>query len=112
MGPLSLGQWRAAQEPPRTAVSVATELDVSHSLLSEWEKGTRKPGVELALRVERLTDGAVPIERWGYTRDLLELMRGAVERRDDDAAAELAHGAEAPCVEVVDVASARVKGAA
>ncbi len=83
MGPLSLGQWRAAQTPPRTALSVARELDVSHSLLSEWEKGTRKPGVELALRVEQLTDGAVPIETWGYTRELVELMRGAVERRDD-----------------------------
>ncbi len=83
MGPLSLGQWRVAQTPPRTALSVARELDVSHSLLSEWEKGTRKPGVELALRVEQLTDGAVPIETWGYTRELVELMRGAVGRRDD-----------------------------
>lgn len=86
MDPLSLCQWRAAQSPPRTALSVARDLSVSHSLVAEWEKGTRKPGVELALRLEQLTDGAVPIETWGYTRELVELMRGAVERRDDLAA--------------------------
>jgi hypothetical protein len=40
--------------------------------------------VELALRLEKLTGGAVPIERWGYTRDLVDLMRDAVERRDTD----------------------------
>lgn len=83
---LSLSQWRAAQEPPRTAISIARELSVSHTLISEWERGTRKPGVELALRVEELTGGAVPIETWGYTRELVDLMRGAVERRDDLAA--------------------------
>lgn len=92
---LNLKQWRAAQNPPLTAVAVAKALGgISHSLVLEWEKGTRSPGVELALRVEKLTDGAVPIETWGYSRDLLELMRGAVERRDDSAAAELATGLE------------------
>lgn len=85
--PLKLKQWRAAQNPPATAVAVAKALGgISHSLVLEWEKGTRSPGVELALRVEELTNGAVPIETWGYSRELVELMRGAVERRDDLAA--------------------------
>lgn len=87
MEPVSLKQWRAAQTPPATLVSVAKALDVSHSLVLEWEKGTRSPGVELALRLEKLTSGAVPIESWGYTRDLVDLMRTAVERRDIDLAA-------------------------
>jgi transcriptional regulator with XRE-family HTH domain len=98
MAILTLVQWRAAQVPPRTLTSVARDLDVSHPLISEWEKGTRKPGVELALRLEKLTGGAVPIESWGYTRDLVDLMRTAVERRDG--------------VEVLHDAAAVVPGAA
>ena len=88
MEPVSLKQWRTAQTPPATAVAVAKALGgISHSLVLEWEKGTRSPGVELALRLEKLTGGAVPIESWGYTRDLVDLMRTAVERRDTDLAA-------------------------
>jgi transcriptional regulator with XRE-family HTH domain len=86
MAILTLVQWRAVQVPPRTLTSVARDLDVSHPLVSEWEKGTRKPGVELALRLEKLTGGSVPIESWGYTRDLVDLMRTAVERRDTELA--------------------------
>ena len=99
MEPVSLKQWRTAQNPPATAVSVAKALGgISHSLVLEWEKGTRSPGVELALRLEKLTGGAVPIESWGYTRDLVDLMRTAVERRDG--------------VEVLHDAAAVVPGAA
>lgn len=84
MSTLSLKQWRAAQTPPATLTSVAKSLGISHSLVLEWEKGTRNPGVQLALRLEDLTGGAVPIETWNYTRELVELMRSAVGRRDAD----------------------------
>jgi hypothetical protein len=100
MEPVSLKKWRSAQTPPATATAVAKALGgISHSLVLEWEKGTRSPGVELALRLERHTDGAVPIETWGYTHDLVDLMRTAVERRD---ATELLH----------DASTAGVRGAA
>ena len=79
---MTLQQWRQAQRPPATLTSVAAALDVSHSLIFEWEKGSRRPGIELALRIEEYTGGAVTIETWGYTRSLVELMRAAVERRE------------------------------
>jgi len=95
---VTLQQWREAQTPPATLTSVAKALGVSHSLIFEWEKGSRRPGVELALRIEEHTDGAVPIEAWGYTRELVALMRAAVDRRDPveilhDEAAAPARGA-------------------
>ena len=80
---MTLGQWRAAQSPPATLTAVANALDVSHSLVLEWERGSRRPGIELALKIEAHTGGAVPIETWGYTRALVDLMRAAVSRRDE-----------------------------
>lgn len=79
--PLAL--WRAAQSPPASIVSVARALGASAPLVSEWERGTRRPGVTLALALEEHTAGAVPLETWGYDRDLFDLMRAAVERRGD-----------------------------
>jgi len=44
--------------------SIADSLDISRSYLSLLESGTKRPSLDLAVRIERLTDGAVPATSW------------------------------------------------
>lgn len=42
----------------------AARLGVSKSYLSELENGKKRPSLEVAVEIERLTDGAVPAASW------------------------------------------------
>lgn len=43
---------------------LAEVLGVSRSYLSQLVGGTKSPSLELAVRIERATDGAVPVASW------------------------------------------------
>jgi len=45
-------------------VFIVESLDVSKQLVSFWVTGRGVPGLELALRLERLTGGAVKVLEW------------------------------------------------
>jgi len=63
-GSAKLKAWRKSREI--TLTKAAQSVAVSHSLWSEWENGTRKPTYEGALKIEKLSEGEVPLESWGY----------------------------------------------
>jgi transcriptional regulator with XRE-family HTH domain len=42
----------------------AERLGVSRSYLSDVLNGNRRPSLDLAVRIARLTGGAVPVESW------------------------------------------------
>jgi DNA-binding transcriptional regulator YdaS (Cro superfamily) len=47
-----------------SAVVFARRAGVPAPSVSSWRKGTRRPGLASALRLERATDGAVPVSYW------------------------------------------------
>ena len=47
-----------------TQAEWARRLDVSRGYLHGIINGTKRPSLDLALRIERLTDGAVPVQSW------------------------------------------------
>lgn len=42
----------------------ADRLGISKSFLSELLNGNRTPSLDLAVRIERMTDGAIPASCW------------------------------------------------
>ncbi|WP_428516317.1 helix-turn-helix domain-containing protein [Roseovarius sp.] len=48
----------------RTRREWATDLGVSPGFLSDLLNGNRVPSLKLAVRIERLTEGAVPCNSW------------------------------------------------
>lgn len=42
----------------------AARLDIRRSYLSDLCNGKKTPGLDLAVRIARATDGAVPVESW------------------------------------------------
>ena len=44
---------------------LAKDLSISRSHMSELVSGSKKPGRNLAIAIERATDGAVPVSSWG-----------------------------------------------
>ena len=48
---------------------LAKQLGVSHPTWSDWESGKKTPDLDNALKIELLTNGAVPLEEWGYVRE-------------------------------------------
>jgi DNA-binding transcriptional regulator YdaS (Cro superfamily) len=73
--------WRESFSPTTSQAAAAKRLGVSQSLIAEWEKGPRRPGLETAVMMESETGGAVPIEAWGYERSLVKSMARLVDRR-------------------------------
>ncbi|MGU3496376.1 helix-turn-helix transcriptional regulator [Xanthobacteraceae bacterium A53D] len=55
--PLTLRQWRLAQR--MTARDLAAKLEISGAHLSNIEKGQRGASLDLAVRIEQATAGAV-----------------------------------------------------
>jgi len=47
-----------------TQREAAAKLDISRPHLAQIVSGAKRPGLDLALRIERLTDGAVPVSSW------------------------------------------------
>lgn len=48
----------------KTRSQFAEELGVGRPYLSMLESGKKRPSLELAIRIERLTGGAVPASSW------------------------------------------------
>jgi transcriptional regulator with XRE-family HTH domain len=48
----------------RSRGDVANALGISRSYFSELESGVKTPGLALAVEIERLTEGAVPVASW------------------------------------------------
>lgn len=48
----------------------AARVNVKQSMVSRIAKGKAKPGLDLAVRIERATDGAVPVEVWVDTPEV------------------------------------------
>ena len=76
-----LKAWREGFAPTLSQAKAATRFGVSQPLVAEWEKGPRRPGLETAVAMETETNGAVPVEAWGYDRALVMSMASLVDRR-------------------------------
>ena len=59
---LALQGW--LEDTGNRQVFIVESLDVSKQLVSFWVKGRGVPGLELALKLERLTGGAVKVLDW------------------------------------------------
>jgi transcriptional regulator with XRE-family HTH domain len=71
-----------APERKLTLSAAGGKVGVEHSTWSEWESGTRNPSLERALDIERVTEGLVAIEEWGFPATVAAGMRSVIARRD------------------------------
>lgn len=62
VGAERLYQWRVRRKLKQRHVAQA--IDVDQSLISNWENGGRTPGLDVAVALERYTDGFVKCEHW------------------------------------------------
>ena len=58
----ALGSW--VDGSGLTRIEVARRLGITRQYLDRLTNGTRRPDLELAVRVEDLTDGQVPVRSW------------------------------------------------
>lgn len=56
----ALRAWRGE----RTVVSCAALVGVKHPTWLDWEAGKKRPRIEHAIEIEKLTEGAVPVIGW------------------------------------------------
>lgn len=75
-----LAEWRAAQSDNLT--TCAERAGVRHPTWLDWERGARKPSLEKACAVEKMTGGLIPVESWGFKDTALEAMRDVVKLRN------------------------------
>jgi len=52
----------------KSARALAAEVGVSSPYITDLRYGRRRPGGEVAARIEAATNGAVPAESWGSAR--------------------------------------------
>lgn len=57
-----LQAWRRRARWSQTEAALHIGLDQAR--YSQLERGKRKPGLDWAVRIERRTDGRVPVEAW------------------------------------------------
>lgn len=69
-----LAVWRARTGTSQQALG--EHLGVGASLVSDWEQGINRPKLELALEIEAISKGHVPIESFGYAPPIVELILG------------------------------------
>jgi transcriptional regulator with XRE-family HTH domain len=62
---MQLEEWREHNRVSQRAL--ADEAGVSQPTLSRYLKGESTPNVEFALRIKRITGGAVTLEDWERT---------------------------------------------
>ena len=60
-GPELLGIWAARFE---TKTAAADRLGLTPMEFSHWIHGRRRPSLDRAVEVERITKGAVPVKAW------------------------------------------------
>ena len=53
----------------QTRRAIADQLGISASYLSLLEGGKKRPSLDLAFRIERLTGGAVPAASWTQVQE-------------------------------------------
>jgi transcriptional regulator with XRE-family HTH domain len=58
----AFGKWIDAQG--MTAEAAARKLGISESYVDKLARSERRPDLELALKIERLSRGAVPASAW------------------------------------------------
>ena len=72
-GAVLIGSWGELRVTPLEAVismsglsrtDWAKRLNISKSYMSDLLNGNRVPSLDLAVRIERATDGAVPASSW------------------------------------------------
>lgn len=87
-----LRDWRKAQEISQH--DAAERLGVRQATWCEWESADvkRGPNRDMAIRIEALTEGAVPIESWSQDPRVAEDMERVIRNRTehDDAAETVA----------------------
>jgi transcriptional regulator with XRE-family HTH domain len=74
-----LGRWREAAG--LTQNDVAARVGVTQSRYSDWERGHGKPALNNAIRLEEISEGAVPLELWGFGLDDLSGATRVLNRR-------------------------------
>ena len=82
---IELKRWREHAGPDGTSLSpkdACALVGVSRTAWVEWESGHRKPSLEKALEIEKLTEGKVSIEAWGFEPSVDPTMRAVLARRD------------------------------
>lgn len=57
-----LAAWRETQDPPLTQADLARRVDTSRWTINSIEKGRRKPGRELIVKIAKLTGNAIGLE--------------------------------------------------
>ena len=62
-GPELLTRWRE-EIAKITQTEAAALIPVSQATWSDWEKGKKVPKVGPAVKLEKVSDGAVPVEAW------------------------------------------------
>lgn len=62
-----LRRWRDKQNLSQPVL--AEQLEIAESTLSRLENGERQPGLDLAFRIQRRTNGVIPANRWGAHQD-------------------------------------------
>lgn len=76
----ALRAWRT--HAARTIADAAGWTGVSYPLWSRWEHGRKRPSLENAAKVEKLSHGAVAIEAWGYNRSTIDSMHDVMNHRE------------------------------
>ena len=63
LGAALLGRWRNERKLSQVEASERLGLE-DQGWYSKLERGFRKPGRSLAVRIEQVTDGQVPVASW------------------------------------------------
>lgn len=96
--PNAFSRWLEGAEG-RSVTEIAAELDVSRVSVYHLRDGRFSPGRDLAVRIETLTGGAVPVASWGRPRPRARRRRAA--GRGKAAAASAPAAAEVPATVTV-----------
>lgn len=67
LGSRLLSEWRHREGLNQT--EAARCLGVDQGRYSQFERGTRRPGLQRAIRIQDGTGGAVPVESWAIAID-------------------------------------------
>jgi transcriptional regulator with XRE-family HTH domain len=59
---MTLLEWRRANKKTQLWVTLTT--GISQALLSKYERGTTRPGVENVRKIEKATSGGVTLNDW------------------------------------------------
>jgi DNA-binding XRE family transcriptional regulator len=61
-GSVLLSAWR--KRSGRSQWDIARAIGVRQATLSDWERGSKHPHIDNALRIEEISNGEVPVRSW------------------------------------------------